>query len=68
MEQYNQKTFERGNNMEKNQKINCTVESCRFNDNEHKECDLGAIIVTPVKDCSSGNPDESKCSSYKNRT
>ncbi len=54
--------------MEKSQKINCTVESCKFNDNEHKECDLKAIIVTPVKECNSGKPDESKCSSYENRT
>lgn len=51
--------------MEKNQKINCTVKSCKYNDNEHKECDLEAIIVTPVKKCNTSNPDESQCSSYK---
>lgn len=54
--------------MEKKQKINCTVETCKYNDTEHKECDLEAIIVTPVKNCNTAKPDESQCSSYKNRT
>ena len=54
-----------GIKMEKKQKINCTVESCKFNDNEHKECDLEAIIVTPIENCDTKNPDESQCSSYK---
>ena len=53
--------------MEKKQKINCTVKSCRYNDNEHKECDLEAIIVTPVKNCNTGKADESQCGSYENR-
>jgi len=61
-------TIERGNLMEKKQKINCTVESCKYNDNEHKECDLEAIIVTPVKNVNTSQPDESQCASYKNRT
>lgn len=51
--------------MEKRQKINCTVESCQYNDNEHKECDLQAIIVTPTENCNTKNSDESQCSSYK---
>lgn len=54
-----------GNKMEKKQKINCTVKSCQYNDNEHKECDLEAIIVTPIKNCNTGRTDESQCSSYK---
>ena len=62
------KTFERGNLMDKKQKINCTVASCKYNDAEHKKCDLEAIIVTPVKNCNTAKPDESQCSSYKNRT
>ena len=61
-------TNERGNLMEKKQKINCTVESCKYNDNEHKECDLEAIIVTPIKNVNTSKPDESQCASYKNRT
>ena len=51
--------------MEKKQKINCTVKSCIYNDNEHKECDLESIIVTPIKNVNTGKPDESQCSSYK---
>lgn len=59
--------IERGNLMEKKQKINCTVESCKYN-NKHKECDLEAIIVTPVMNINTGKPEESQCASYKNRT
>ena len=54
--------------MEKSQKINCTVESCKYNNTEYKKCDLEAITVTPVKECNTGKADESQCSSYKNRT
>lgn len=54
--------------MEKQQKINCTVESCKYNNNEYKECGLNAIIVTPVENCNTSKPDESQCASYKNRT
>ena len=54
--------------MERKQKINCTVESCTHNNREYKECDLEAIIVTPTKEVNTGKADESKCSSYKNRT
>ena len=56
-------TIERGNLMEKKQKINCTVKSCKYNDNEHKECDLEAIIVTPVNNVNTSKPDESQCAS-----
>ena len=52
--------------MEKNQKINCTVESCAFNNTEHKMCELDRIIVEPWKNCNNGNPaDESMCGSYE---
>lgn len=51
--------------MEKNQRINCTVTSCKYNRNQEQECELEQIIVTPVQNCSTKNPDESMCSSYK---
>lgn len=51
--------------MESNQKINCTVTSCKYNNVEEKGCTLKQIIVTPVENCSTKNPDESMCSSYK---
>jgi len=51
--------------MEKNQKINCTVESCRYNNRPTQECTLQAIKVTPINDCNTKLPDESMCSSYK---
>ena len=51
--------------MEKNQKINCTVETCKYNDCEKQECLLEQIIVEPVQGCKTKNPDESMCASYK---
>lgn len=48
------------------QKINCTVESCKFNDGRSKECILKQITVTPVEGVDTANPDESMCSSYEN--
>jgi len=52
--------------MEKNQKINCTVKSCAFNDNEYKLCQLEQIKVQPCKNCHNGNAeDESMCGSYR---
>ncbi|MCI9287775.1 MAG: DUF1540 domain-containing protein [Clostridia bacterium] len=51
--------------MEHNQKINCTVTSCKYNKNQEQECSLKQIIVTPIQDCKTKNPDESMCSSYK---
>lgn len=51
--------------MEHNQKINCTVTSCKYNKNQEQECSLKQIIVTPTQDCKTENPDESMCSSYK---
>ena len=52
--------------MEKKQKINCTVSSCKYNDDQRQECELEQIIVTPIENCNTSKPDESMCSSYKN--
>ncbi len=51
--------------MDKKQKINCTVESCEYNNCQNNECTLKQIIVTPCQDCHTQQPDESMCSSYK---
>ncbi len=48
-----------------NQKINCTVTSCKYNDKGFQECTLEQIIVTPIVGCETKEPDESMCSSYK---
>lgn len=53
--------------MEQGQKINCTVTSCKYNENQAQECSLRQIIVTPVENCNTIQPDESMCSSYKNK-
>lgn len=52
--------------MEENQTINCTVGTCKYNDNQRQLCQLKQIIVTPVQGCNTKQPDESMCSSYKN--
>lgn len=52
--------------MEKNQRINCTVTSCKYNNGQRQLCELEHIIVTPVQGCQTSQPDESMCSSYKN--
>ena len=49
------------------QKINCTVETCKFNDCDTKECLLKQITVTPIQNCHTKKPDESMCSSYENQ-
>lgn len=51
--------------MEKNQKINCTVNTCKYNRNQEQECSLQQIIVTPIQECNTKQPDESMCSNYK---
>lgn len=52
--------------MGKNQKINCTVHSCEYNNPEYKLCNLDAIIVEPCSKCNTGKPlEESMCGSYK---
>lgn len=49
-----------------NQKINCAVTSCRYNDIREQECELQAIVVKPCEDCHNGKPeDESMCGSYR---
>ena len=54
--------------MEKNQKINCTVESCTWNNGQTQECELEQIIVEPCQNCDNGKPeDESMCGSYENK-
>ncbi len=52
--------------MEENgQKINCTVESCKYNNGEENLCMLQAIHVSPIQGNDSKEPDESMCASYK---
>ena len=51
--------------MDNKQKINCTVTSCKYNKNKEQECTLEQIMVTPVQECKTTNPDESMCSNYK---
>ena len=51
--------------MDKNQKINCTVNSCKYNDCDTEECTLKQIIVEPIQDCETCTPDESMCGSYE---
>lgn len=52
--------------MEKNQKINCTVESCAFHNPNKECCELKAITVRTCQNCHNGNPaDESMCGNYE---
>lgn len=51
--------------MESNQKINCTVTSCKYNKSQEQECSLKQIIITPIQNSNTKEPDESMCSSYK---
>ena len=48
------------------QTIECSVGSCRFNEQKHN-CSLDCISVSPVEGHSDGMPCESMCSSYKQR-
>lgn len=52
--------------MEKNQKISCTVNSCKYNNKAYGLCTLNEIIVTPTIGCNTKKSNESKCSSYEN--
>ena len=52
--------------MEGNQKIHCTVDSCKYNNNKNNQCRLRQIEVTPIQNCKTKTPDESMCSSYEN--
>ena len=51
--------------MEKNQKINCTVESCVYQNPETQRCTLQTIQVVPTEDCDTCEADESMCGSYE---
>lgn len=51
--------------MDKNQKINCTVKSCVYQDDQTKRCTLQAINVMPTQDCKTKQADESMCGSYE---
>lgn len=51
--------------MNSNQKISCTVSTCKYNNRGEGLCTLNEIIVTPTKHWNTKQPDESKCSSYK---
>ena len=50
--------------MDKNQKICCSVTSCKYNNLENG-CKLAEIQVLPIEDCNTQKPDESMCSSYE---
>lgn len=51
--------------MDKKQKINCTVESCVYNDAEKQKCVLEEITVEPCDEWTTGEPDDSMCGSYE---
>lgn len=51
--------------MDRNQKINCTVNSCRYNNCCDNECTLKQINVEPIQNCKTCTPDESMCGSYE---
>lgn len=52
--------------MNKNQKINCNVCSCKFNNEASNVCELEEILVAPCKGCNNGKAkDESMCDSYE---
>ena len=50
--------------MENNQKINCTVSSCKYNNEKKGECLLDSIEIVPKKGVNSKKSDESMCSNY----
>ena len=51
--------------MGENQKISCTVGSCKFNNFDEKKCILNRIMVTPIEECNTKKAEESMCSSYE---
>ena len=51
--------------MNEKQKINCTVESCVYQDRENRRCTLQAINVMPTTDTTTRETDESMCGSYE---
>ncbi len=51
--------------MENKQRINCTVSSCKYNNENNNKCTLESIHVAPIENSKTTKPDESMCSSYK---
>lgn len=51
--------------MEDNQKINCTVGTCKYNNTKNNLCNLKSIKVCQMQDIKTMKADESMCSSYK---
>ena len=43
---------------DRNQKINCTVQSCKYNDVISNICELNQIVVKACPGCSNGKPEE----------
>lgn len=54
--------------MEENQKINCTVDSCKYHNATEQMCNLQQIVVEPTKDCNTKQCEESMCGSYEYNT
>ncbi|QGU00022.1 hypothetical protein SYNTR_1428 [Candidatus Syntrophocurvum alkaliphilum] len=51
------------------QAINCTVNSCSYNDVNGNACTLDGIQVSPCSHVHNGSPeDESMCSSYQKKS
>ena len=53
--------------MDKNQKINCNVNSCKYNDRRKGTCTLKQITVEPTPSCDTEFADESLCGNYEYR-
>ncbi len=51
--------------MNDEQKINCTVKSCVYQDEKTKRCTLQSINVMPTTNCDTQETDESMCGSYE---
>lgn len=51
--------------MENNQKINCTVASCKYNNREKEKCTLEAIYIAPIDNMKIRTADDSMCASYQ---
>jgi len=51
--------------MEENQTINCTVNSCKYQDENNEKCTLKTIVVEPKMETATMKPDESMCGNYK---
>ena len=47
------------------QQINCTVATCKYNNQENQKCILQSIQVAPIEGCNTMEADESMCASYE---